>query len=43
MFAADLEEGMRDQGKYLEEMCVFAFSCDIDNQGKDIKRKNRRH
>ena len=39
MLATDLVEGMRDQSKFLEEICVFVFSYDIDDQGNDIKRR----
>jgi hypothetical protein len=40
MFATDLEEGMRDQSKFLEEICVFIFSYDINDFVNDIKRKD---
>ena len=37
MFATDLEEGMRDQSKFLEEICILVFSYDIYDQGNDIE------
>ena len=43
MFATDLVEGMRDQGKFLEEIFVFVFSYDIKDYFNDIKRKGGRH
>ena len=30
MFATYLKEGMRDQGKFFEEICVFVISYDIN-------------
>ena len=43
MFATYLEEGMRDQSKFLEEICILVFSYDINDSGNDIKRKDGRH
>ena len=43
MFTTNLEEGMRDQGKFLEKICVFGFSNDINDSVKDIKRENGGH
>ena len=43
MFAADLEELMINHGMFLEEICVSVFCYDINNWGKDIKRRERRH
>ena len=43
MFSADLEEGMRDQSKFLEEICVFVFFYLINDLIDDIKRKDGRH
>ena len=40
MFAAYLEEGMRDQSKFLEEIWILLFSYDINDFGNDIKRKD---
>ena len=42
MFATDLdsEEGMGDQSKFLEEICVFVFSYDINDLDSDIIWKN---
>ena len=34
---------MRDQSKFLEEICVVVFPYYIDDYGNDIERKNRRH
>ena len=34
MFATDPEGGMRYQSKFLEEICVFVFSCDINVREK---------
>ena len=31
MFVTNLEEGMRDEGKFLEEICVFFFCYDIND------------
>jgi hypothetical protein len=31
MFATVLEEGLGDQSKFLEELCVFVFSYDIND------------
>jgi hypothetical protein len=31
MFVTDLEEGMRDQSKFLEEIYVLVFSYDIND------------
>ena len=40
VFATDMEGGIGDQSKFLEKICVFVFSYDIKNKGKDIKRKS---
>ena len=42
MFDTDLLEGMRDQGKLFEKICVL-FSYVINDQGNDFKRKNGQH
>jgi hypothetical protein len=42
MFATDLEEGMRDQSEFLEEICVFVFSYDINDMGNNFERKDGR-
>ena len=34
---------MRDESTFLEEICVFVFSYDINDQGNNIKRKVGRH
>ena len=34
---------MRDQSKFLEEICIFVFSYDINDQVNDIERKNGGH
>ena len=43
MFATVLVEEIRDQSKFLEEICVFVFSYGINDLGNNIKRKGDRH
>ena len=43
MFVTDLEEGMGDQSKFFEEICVFVIPYVIDNKGNDFERKDGRH
>ena len=43
MFATDLVEAMRDQSKFLEEICVFVFCYGINDLDNNIKLKDGRH
>ena len=43
IWSTDLEEGIRDSSKFLEQLCVFVFSYDINDYSDDIKRKNGWH
>ena len=43
MFATDLVEGMRDQGKVLEEICVVVIAYDVNDLVNDFERKDGRH
>ena len=42
MFDTDLVEGMRDQSKFLEEICVFVIFYDINDLNNDVERKDGR-
>ena len=37
MFATDMDERIRDQGKFPRKIYVFVFSNDINNEGNDFK------